>query len=101
MCIDRDGCIIVADRSNNRVQMFYPDGKFKHRFGSPGSRNGQFDRPAGVACDIQGRIVVADKDNHRIQVSGALMFCSYIYCPSVRTRQSNLSNKCLTTFAAI
>ena len=68
ICTDKDGYIIVADRSNNRVQVFTPDGKFHHKFGSAGSRNGQFDRPAGVATDSQGRVIVADKDNHRIQV---------------------------------
>ena len=77
VCVDKDGCIVVADRSNNRIQVFYPDGKFKFKFGSPGSRNGQFDRPAGVTCDSQGRIIVADKDNHRIQVfnyDGSFLF---------------------------
>uniref|UniRef100_A0A8C0UKW3 Tripartite motif-containing protein 71 n=1 Tax=Cyanistes caeruleus TaxID=156563 RepID=A0A8C0UKW3_CYACU len=39
-----------------------------HSFGTLGSRPGQFDRPAGVACDSSRRIVVADKDNHRIQI---------------------------------
>ena len=68
VCTNRDGYIIVADRSNNRVQVFTPHGKFHHRFGSAGSRNGQFDRPAGVACDNQGRVIVADKDNHRLQI---------------------------------
>ena len=68
VCTDKDGYIIVADRSNNRIQVFNPDCSFHHKFGSPGSRNGQFDRPAGVAADSQGRIVVADKDNHRIQL---------------------------------
>ncbi|XP_046361249.2 E3 ubiquitin-protein ligase TRIM71-like [Haliotis rufescens] len=68
VCCDRDGYVIVADRSNNRVQVFSPDGAFHHKFGSPGSRNGQFDRPAGVCVDLQGRIIVADKDNHRVQL---------------------------------
>ena len=68
VCTDKDGYIIVADRSNNRIQVFTSDGKFHHRFGGSGSRNGQFDRPAGVACDHQARIIVADKDNHRIQM---------------------------------
>lgn len=68
VCTNRDGFVIVADRSNNRIQVFTPDGQFHHKFGSAGSRNGQFDRPAGVATDPQGRIVVADKDNHRIQL---------------------------------
>ncbi|XP_076068643.1 E3 ubiquitin-protein ligase TRIM71-like isoform X2 [Oratosquilla oratoria] len=68
VCCDKDGYIIVADRSNNRVQVFNPDGTYHHHFGSAGSRPGQFDRPAGVAADHMGRIIVADKDNHRIQV---------------------------------
>lgn len=68
VCCDKDGYIIVADRSNNRIQVFKPDGQFLHKFGSSGTRNGQFDRPAGVAVDLQNRVVVADKDNHRIQI---------------------------------
>ncbi|NXV22852.1 LIN41 ligase, partial [Cepphus grylle] len=66
--VDREGYIIVADRSNNRIQVFEPCGTFHHKFGMLGSRPGQFNRPAGVACDISRRIVVADKDNHRIQI---------------------------------
>lgn len=65
---DRDGQIVVADRSNNRIQIYRQDGLFLRRFGSHGTAPGQFDRPAGVAVDARRRIVVADKDNHRIQV---------------------------------
>ncbi|XP_013409980.1 E3 ubiquitin-protein ligase TRIM71 [Lingula anatina] len=68
ICCDREGYIFIADRSNNRVQIFNPDGSFSRKFGTPGSRNGQFDRPAGVAVDQNRRIIVADKDNHRIQI---------------------------------
>uniref|UniRef100_A0A8C8S6C3 E3 ubiquitin-protein ligase TRIM71 n=1 Tax=Pelusios castaneus TaxID=367368 RepID=A0A8C8S6C3_9SAUR len=68
VCVDKEGYIIVADRSNNRIQVFKPCGTFHHKFGTLGSRPGQFDRPAGVACDTSRRIVVADKDNHRIQI---------------------------------
>ncbi|XP_062979390.1 E3 ubiquitin-protein ligase TRIM71 [Elgaria multicarinata webbii] len=66
--VDKEGYIIVADRSNNRIQVFKPCGAFHHKFGTLGSRPGQFDRPAGVASDSSRRIVVADKDNHRIQI---------------------------------
>lgn len=41
---DKDGYIIIADRSNNRIQIFNPDGTLHHRFGSAGTRPGQFDR---------------------------------------------------------
>lgn len=68
VCCNKEGFIIIADRSNNRVQVFSPDGTFHHKFGLPGPRNGQFDRPAGLVCDNQDRIIVADKDNHRVQI---------------------------------
>ena len=68
VCYHKDGYILVADRSNNRIQVFNPDGSYHHHFGSPGTCNGQFDRPAGVATDSQGKIIVADKDNHRVQI---------------------------------
>ena len=65
---DKEGHIVIADRSNNRIQIFRQDGSFLKRFGTHGTAPGQFDRPAGVAVDARRRIVVADKDNHRIQV---------------------------------
>lgn len=68
VCVNKEGYIVIADRSNNRVQVFTPSGTYHHKFGTAGSRPGQFDRPAGVACDQNCRIIVADKDNHRIQV---------------------------------
>lgn len=68
VCCDTNNFIIVADRSNNRIQIFSPSGEFIRRFGCLGSDPGEFDRPAGVATDPSNQIVVADKDNHRIQV---------------------------------
>ena len=90
-----DYLLIVADRSNNRIQSFKlstanasatkPNcysGNNKveisvlNIFGSgPGTRPGQFDRPAGIAINSNlGQLVVADKDNHRIQVYFLLTF---------------------------
>lgn len=68
ICVDRAGRVIVADRSNNRIQIFGPDGSFLLKFGSTGCRSGQFDRPAGVTVNSKNQIVVADKDNHRVQI---------------------------------
>ncbi|XP_060536733.1 E3 ubiquitin-protein ligase TRIM71 [Cylas formicarius] len=65
---NRFGEYIVADRSNNRIQVFDKTGKFLFKFGQQGTAPAQFDRPAGVAVNPQDEIVVADKDNHRIQV---------------------------------
>ncbi|CAM9474854.1 unnamed protein product [Lampetra fluviatilis] len=70
VCVDSEGRVIVADRSNDRIQVFGPSGGFLFKFGVHGSHPGQFDRPAGVAWDPGrgGRIVVSDKDNHRVQI---------------------------------
>ncbi|XP_058457272.1 protein wech isoform X2 [Malaya genurostris] len=68
IAVDKDGHVLVADRRNNRVQVFYPDGTFKLKFGSKGTANGQFDLPAGICTDAQNRIIVVDKDNHRVQI---------------------------------
>ncbi len=65
---DKDGRILIVDRSNNRVQVFDGEGHFLLRFGSSGCRAGQFDRPAGITVNSKNYILVADKDNHRIQV---------------------------------
>ena len=59
---------MVADRSNNRIQVFTPTGVFHHKFGVEGKGPGQFNKPASVCCDSRGRLVVSDKDNHRIQI---------------------------------
>jgi len=62
------GLLVVADRSNNRVQIFNRDGSFHSKFGSEGNRPGQFNRPASVCVDGLGRLIVTDKDNHRMQI---------------------------------
>ncbi|KAJ9576001.1 hypothetical protein L9F63_007101, partial [Diploptera punctata] len=69
VCSDGAGNIIVADRSNNRVQVFDPLCTLKFTFGSQGDEPGKFNRPAGIAWDSYlNRIVVVDKDNHRVQI---------------------------------
>uniref|UniRef100_A0A7E4VN81 RING-type domain-containing protein n=1 Tax=Panagrellus redivivus TaxID=6233 RepID=A0A7E4VN81_PANRE len=68
ICCDSKGRIIVADRSNHRIQIFDPFGKFIMKFGAKGVFPGFFNRPAGVCTNTMDEIVVADKDNHRVQV---------------------------------
>jgi len=40
---------------------------FSFKWGSPGSGDGQFSRPLGVAVDSSGKVYVADRFNNRIQ----------------------------------
>ncbi|KAG6456185.1 protein wech [Manduca sexta] len=68
LCVDREGNIIIADRRNNRIQIFNNRGEFKTMFGSKGTGPGEFDLPAGITTDTYGRIIVIDKDNHRVQI---------------------------------
>lgn len=68
ICVNKDNEIIVADRRNNRIQIYFSDGNFKFQFGCKGTGNGQFDLPAGICTDANNQIVVVDKDNHRIQL---------------------------------
>ena len=68
VCCSREGYILVANRSNNRIEVFNKDGTFRHKFGVGGKLRGQFDRPASVECDRMNRAIIADKDNHRVQI---------------------------------
>lgn len=58
--IDKDGTLFVADRDNNRVQVFTLEGKFLRNWGAPGQGNGQFDRPIGITITSQSVLYVMD-----------------------------------------
>ena len=59
---------MVCDSYNHRVQVFELSGKFVTKFGSEGSKRGEFKYPVSTASLSDGRIVVSDKNNHRIQI---------------------------------
>ena len=56
LALTPDGNLVVGDRSNNRVQILTPDGKFVREFHS-------FSRPSGVAVDRNGMLYVADSES--------------------------------------
>jgi len=66
--------IVVAEASNNRVQICTDQGSCS-AFGSAGIETGQFDRPRGVAVDNSGSIIVADRGNDRIQICSTSGSC--------------------------
>ena len=62
----------MADKTNNRVQVFDKFGNFLSEFGGKGTKQGQFMSPEGVAVDqSDGMIFVADSENNRVQVFNA------------------------------
>jgi sugar lactone lactonase YvrE len=66
--VDPRGRIWVSS-TNNRVQLFSPEGKFLGGVVAlkPGSGPGQFHTPHGLVLDSRGCLYVADTQNHRIQ----------------------------------
>jgi hypothetical protein len=75
IAFDRDGNLIIADTSNNRIRKLSADYKTVSTIagsGSAGFKDGaadeaQFDGPMAVAVDSQGNIYVADAYNDRIR----------------------------------
>ena len=68
VAINTDGCILIADRYNHRIQIFTMDEVFVRSVGERGHGPLQFNNPAGIAVHPSGLVVVADELNHRIQV---------------------------------
>src|SRR6516162_2135142 len=57
IALDSAGRVYVADRANNRIQIFEPDGKFVAEWK-------QFGRPSDVAIDKNDMIYVADSQSN-------------------------------------
>src|SRR5688500_8156555 len=67
--LDSDRFVWVAGHED-RIQKFTPDGELIAIYGVPGTGDGQFDHPHGLAIDRRrGDLVyVGDQENHRVQV---------------------------------
>jgi DNA-binding beta-propeller fold protein YncE len=63
IAIDERGRVFVADRSNNRIQIFDQDGQHLATWT-------QFGRPSGIFFDENGRIYVADSESDNVQNPG-------------------------------
>ena len=60
--------LLVCDEYNHRIQVFDVDGKFVGKFGTNGSKLGEFNPPFSVAILSNDQIVVSDHNNNRIQI---------------------------------
>jgi sugar lactone lactonase YvrE len=75
VAVDKEGNVIIADTSNNRIRKLSADGLTVSTIagnGVPGFKDGpalesQFDGPIGVALDRKGNIFVADTYNDSVR----------------------------------
>jgi len=66
LTVDGDGTVWVADTNNSRVEVYNPATGGFTAVGAPGSGNGQFNHPEGIAIAASG-VYVADTLNNRIE----------------------------------
>ena len=67
LAVDKRGNVYVADRDNNRIQVFSAKGAFLRKWGSIGSGEGQFTGADDVAISQDGSVWVADDGGARFQ----------------------------------
>jgi streptogramin lyase len=75
VAVDSTGSVYVSDMPRNYALKYSSDGSFKSYWGEPGSGDGQFQYPYGLAFVNFGGIFVADTGNNRIQLFS--IFYSY------------------------
>lgn len=72
VAVNSTGFVYVADAFNNRIQVFYANGKFAFQWGAFGTENGNFSKPMGIAIrQSSGQVFVTDTYNHRFQIFSA------------------------------
>jgi hypothetical protein len=86
VAFDSAGRIYVADRENNRVQIFDSTGIYSATLGNGtcGTGDDEFCRPHGLAIGSGDVLYVADSDNHRVQVF-RLVGDSMVFSQSITT----------------
>ena len=57
---------------DTEIEVFSSAGTPLRKWGNPGSRNGEFYLPQGIAVDGTGKVIVADSGNDRVQVFDSL-----------------------------
>ena len=66
IAVDGTGNVYVTG-DNDQVLIFTSTGTFRTHWGTPGTGDGQFDSPLGIAVSSTGAVYVVDTYNHRIQ----------------------------------
>jgi len=64
---DSEENIFIADADRNHIKKLSSDGKLITQWGSTGNGEGEFNKPIGIAVDLEGNVYVLDSGNYRIQ----------------------------------
>jgi hypothetical protein len=68
--IMRDGTVVVADRGNDRLQFFGPDGDFIHKWGANIVRH-----PDHIYFDRNDVMYVTEIEYHRVSILAPTVHC--------------------------
>ena len=68
VAFDSDGNVYVAEKSNNRIQVFTADGKYLRKFGRKGKQIGELDQPSSICIDCDNNVYITEYANHRVSV---------------------------------
>lgn len=60
--------IYLVDYSGSKVAVFSLAGKHLFSFGSPGEKDGEFNRPSPITVNSKGEVLVGDVMNARVQI---------------------------------
>lgn len=71
VAVHNSGDVFASNSVNGCIQVFYKDGSEKHKLGSPGSGNGQLNKPWGLAMD-RDVLYVVDRGNRRVVLFSVL-----------------------------
>ncbi len=68
MIRDEDENLYVSDEGKHNITIWrHSNGEKLSEWGVHGSRDGELDRPSGIAMDLDGNMLVVDTQNHRVQ----------------------------------
>ena len=80
LCVDKDGCVYIADSGNNRIVILNKDYSLKQEIREFlfNGKTEQFLNPQGVFVTENGELFVADTENKRVVVFSATGECVQI-----------------------